>query len=89
MLRASLRALVVTLILSFCLSTVAVVQVDAAPGLDRVGVVALTPSEPPSGIFSWFEALFDQLRSLFGASCEEDPSQCNDGDLGPSMDGDG
>jgi len=89
MLRASLRVLVATLILSFCLSTVAVVQVDAAPGLDRAGVVALTPSEPPSGIFSWFEALLDQLRSLFGASCEEDPTQCNDGEVGPSVDSDG
>lgn len=87
--RAASRVLIVILVLTFSLSTVAVVQVDAAPGLDRAGVVALTPSEPPSGIFSWFDALLDQLRSLFGASCEEDPSQCNGGEAGASMDTDG
>lgn len=87
--RAVLRVLIVTLVLAFSLSTVAVVQVDAAPGMDRADGVALTPSEPPSGLLAWFDAFLDHLRSLFGASCEEDPSQCNTGDAGPDMDTDG
>ena len=88
--RAVLRVLIVTLVLAFSLSTVAVVQVDAAPDLDRADGVALTPSEPPSGLLAWFDTLLDHLRSLFGATtCEEDPEQCNTGDAGGSMDSDG
>lgn len=83
------RVLIVIFVFTLALSTVAVVQADAAPGWSQAGEVALTPSEPPSGLFSWIDFLFDQLRSLFGASCEEDPSQCNGGEAGPSMDSDG
>lgn len=83
------RVLIVILVLTFGLSTVAVVQVDAAPGWSQAGGVALTPSEPPSGLFSWIDFLLDHLRSLFGASCEEDPSQCSDGEMGPNVDSDG
>jgi hypothetical protein len=84
-----LRGLIVILVLVFSLSTVAVVQVDAAPGVHRAGGVALVSSEPSAGILSWFDAVFDYLRSLFGTSCTDDPSQCNGGDAGASMDTEG
>lgn len=88
--RVVLRVLiVVTLVLTFSLSTVAVVQVDAAPAFHRADGVTLTPSDPPSGLLAWFDAFLGHLRSLFGATCEEDPSQCDTGDAGGSWDFDG
>jgi hypothetical protein len=85
----ALRVLIVILVLVFSLSTVAVVQVDAAPGVHQAGGVALVSSEPSAGVLSWFDAVVDYLRSLFGASCSDDPSQCDGGEMGPNVDSDG
>lgn len=89
MFRKSLRVLTV-LALALTLSLATAVCVDASPDLDRSGDVSIGQVEPGSGILGWFDALIDRLLTvLVGADCSQDPSQCNTGEGGASVDTDG